>query len=173
VTGLRRAFLAVVPSPSARAWAESAAKSAAAVAPELRWSAPTQLHLTVRFFGAVPDPVALAASLADPLRACAPFTLSLGGGGAFPSARRASVLWLGVRGGCGALTALAERLGPLDPPFRAHLTLARSRRRRDLRDVVAALDSCGESERWTVGEVVLFESDAGTHTEQARFTLAG
>ena len=58
----------------------------------------------------------------------------LGGGGAFPSERRARVLWLGVDEGAellaqlaGAVGALLAPLGyePEDRPFHAHLTLAR------------------------------------------------
>ena len=78
--------------------------------------------------------------------------------------------------GVDALTALATALAdPDDRPFRAHLTLARANRPRDLRQVIDALDASGESEPWIVDEVVLFESDrrpeGAVHTEQARFTL--
>jgi 2'-5' RNA ligase len=176
MSGLRRAFLAVVLPPSGRAWAESAQNSAAAVAADLRWSRSEQRHLTVQFLGAVPDVAPVAEFVADSALRREPFTLSLGGGGAFPNARRASVLWLGVCHGSDQLTDLAVSLSSLsneDRPFRAHLTLARAPKARDLRDVVAALDACGESEPWTVDEVVLFESDGSTHTEQARFRLAG
>jgi 2'-5' RNA ligase len=140
--------------------------------PDLRWSRPEQWHLTVKFFGPVPDADALAEFVADSVRAREPFTLDLGGGGAFPDPRRASVLWLGVREGSDALAALAD-----EHPFRAHLTLARARTRRDVRAAVAALDACGASSPWTVDEVVLFDSDTrpdgAVHTEQARFRLAG
>jgi 2'-5' RNA ligase len=88
------------------------------------------------------------------------------------------VLWLGVREGLDALTALATALAsPDDRPFRAHFTLARANKPRDLRQAIAALDASGESESWTVDEVVLFDSenraDRSTHTEQARFRLVG
>jgi 2'-5' RNA ligase len=131
----------------------------------------------VKFFGAVSDLDPLAGSVADAVRAREPFTLSLGGGGAFPDARRASVLWLGARQGSEALAALAEPFADDDRPFRAHLTLARVTKARDLRELVTALDACGESAPWTVHEVVLFDSDTradgAVHTEVARFRLAG
>jgi 2'-5' RNA ligase len=174
VTALRRAFLAVVPSSSARAWAESAAHAAELLAPDLRWTRTEQRHITLRFLGAVPDLAPVAEFVAEAVLPRAPFTLSLGGGGAFPDARRASVLWLGVREGGDALTELATTLAdPDERQFRAHLTLARVNTPRDLRQVIAALDACGESEPWTVDEVVLYESDRSTHTEQARFRLVG
>jgi 2'-5' RNA ligase len=146
--------------------------------PDLRWSRPEQWHLTLKFFGAVPDTDALAASVADAVRSREPFTLSLGGGGAFPNPRRASVVWLGVQRGSDALSALAEPFAADDAafgdrPFRAHLTLARTNRSRDVRAAVTALDACGESEPWTVDDVVLFESTGAVHTEIAQFELAG
>ena len=83
------------------------------------------------------------------------------------------MLWLGVQQGSAALTELGTSLAaPDDRPFRAHLTIARAKPPRDLRQVIAALDACGESDAWTVDEVVLFDSDGATHTEQARFRLA-
>jgi 2'-5' RNA ligase len=177
MSALRRAFLAVVPPRSARAWAGSAADAAASLMPDLRWSGPEQRHLTVKFFGPVPDADSVAELVAAAVHGQAPFIISLGGGGAFPNPRRASVLWLGVRQGSDALSDLAAPFAADDRPFRAHLTLARVTGTRDLRAVVAALDACGDSEPWTVDEVVLFESDTrpdgAVHTEQARFKLAG
>ena len=194
MSGLRRAFLAVVPPPTVIRWTESAADSVRAVGDSLRWSRSDQRHLTVKFFGPVPDAHAVAESVAESVLRRAPFTLTLGGGGAFPNARRASVLWIGVRQGSDALADLAAPF--VDPgddrPFHAHLTLARVARsrtdtprtdvQRDLRAAVAALDACGESEPWTVEEVVLFDSTATTkgsrpggavHTAISRFRLAG
>jgi 2'-5' RNA ligase len=147
------------------------------VLPDLRWTKPGQLHLTVKFFGPVPDAESLAAFVAESVRRRAPFTLSLGGGGAFPDTRRASVLWVGVRQGSGELSELAAPFADDDRPFRAHLTLARASRSRDVRAAVDALDACGESAPWTVDDLVLYEStthpDGARHTEVARFGLAG
>jgi 2'-5' RNA ligase len=77
---------------------------------------------------------------------------------------------------------LAEVAAPFadagdDRPYRAHLTLARTSRGRDLRQVVAALNTISPSPPWTVDDVVLFDSDTrsdgAVHTEVARFRLAG
>jgi 2'-5' RNA ligase len=144
--------------------------------PDLRWTRTEQRHLTVKFFGPVPDLSSLAALVTAAVRARPPFTLALGGGGAFPSPRRASVLWIGASEGGEALSELAAPFAADARPFRAHVTLARVSRTRDLRAVVAALDACADSERWTVDELVLFDSDTrpdgAVHTEQARFGLA-
>jgi 2'-5' RNA ligase len=185
MSALRRAFLAVVPPPPARAWTDAAVHAAASVVSDLRWTRSEQRHLTLQFLGPVDDPAAVAEFVADAARARQPFTLSLGGGGAFPNPRRASVLWVGVRQGSGELTDLAENLSPLsgdDRPYRAHLTLARVSKARDVRPLVAALDACRDSDPWTVDEIVLFDSEpsaqkgrpgGAVHTEVARFRLAG
>jgi 2'-5' RNA ligase len=83
-----------------------------------------------------------------------------------------------VQRGSDALSALAEPFAADDAafgdrPFRAHLTLARTNRSRDVRAAVTALDACGESEPWTVDDVALFESTGAVHTEIAQFELAG
>ena len=145
--------------------------------PDLRWGRPEQWHLTVKFFGPVADADAVAHVVAEAVRGREPFAVSLGGGGAFPNARRASVLWLGVREGADGLAGLAAPFADDDRPYRAHLTLARAAKARDLRAAVAALDACGDSEPWIVDEVVLFDSDTradgAVHTEQARVRLTG
>jgi 2'-5' RNA ligase len=143
------------------------------VAPDLRWSRPEQRHLTLKFFGAVPDLAPVAQFVAESVRRREPFSLSLGGGGAFPNARRASVLWLGVHEGSDRLAELAAPFATDDRPYRAHLTLARVSKARDLRAAVDALDGCGTIEPWTVEEVVLYECYGSVNTEQARFMLAG
>jgi 2'-5' RNA ligase len=85
-----------------------------------------------------------------------------------------------VRDGRAALVDLGVSLSPLsgeDRPYQPHVTLARVNRARDLRAAVEALDARGESEPWTVEEIVLFDSDTrpdgAVHTERARFRLAG
>jgi len=165
MSGLRRAFLAVVLPAGPRAWAESAAHSAASIAPDLRWNRPEQRHLTVQFLGAVPDVAPVAGFVADAALRREPFTLSLGGGGAFPNARRASVLWLGVRQGSDQLTDFATSLSSLtsdDRPFRAHLTLGRVKPRGD-RDARRALESIptGELARFQATQLVLMQSTLG------------
>jgi 2'-5' RNA ligase len=181
VAELRRAFLAVVPPPAILRWTDSLADSARLVdRPDdgLRWTPTGQRHLTLRFFGRVADPTALTESVAESFQGFSRFTIVLSGGGAFPAIRRATVLWVGVQRGSDELGALAAAVAaPDDRPYRAHLTLARARRARDVRAAVAALDVCGESDAWRVDEVVLFDSDTrpegAVHTEQARFRLVG
>ena len=96
-----------------------------------------QLHLTLRFIGdadrGLEEPLAraVAAAAAEIPR----FDLRLTGAGAFPSLRRARVLWAGVREapGLSALHRVVEAavLGvgfrPSRRPFRPHVTVGRVR----------------------------------------------
>jgi len=104
---------------------------------DVRWVRLDGLHLTLRFLGPTLDDRIVPA--VEAVRAAgaagAPFDISIGGAGAFPSAARPRALWLGVRTGETDLTNLAQTvdtaLGAAGwdleaKPFRAHLTLARA-----------------------------------------------
>jgi 2'-5' RNA ligase len=66
----------------------------------LRWTVPDQWHLTLAFMENVAerhlDDLVERLGRAAPRRT--PFELGFAGGGAFPNAGRAKVLWLGVAG---------------------------------------------------------------------------
>lgn len=96
---------------------------------------PQNWHITLRFLGEVGDAIIdrLVYAL-DVIDKPGPFPLKLSGLGAFPDARRATVLWAGIGAGereLVALAAVAEEaavhagLAPEDRPFRPHLSLAR------------------------------------------------
>jgi RNA 2',3'-cyclic 3'-phosphodiesterase len=99
------------------------------------WAQPGNMHLTVRFIGAVEEGRAGAVIEAlKPTLPVAEFDLALGSCGAFPSSSRPRVFWIGIARGGDALRAMHhacnQRLAPLgfapeDRPFSAHLTLAR------------------------------------------------
>jgi 2'-5' RNA ligase len=67
--------------------------------PELRWTAPELWHVTLAFLGEVPERVlpSLEIRLARAAGRHPPMTLRFAAAGAFPSAGRANVLWLGLR----------------------------------------------------------------------------
>ncbi len=142
-----------------------------------------QWHITLQFLGNRADIDAVAGAL-DGLTT-RPGTAQLGGWGAFPKARRAGVVWLGLTSGAemlGALAAeVAARLAPLgfepeDRAFHAHLTVARLKPPRPVEDALAALDPGPIGEPWPVDEVVVYESTlrrAGAeYTPRATITLA-
>lgn len=140
-----RAFVAVFPPPEVRAEAVAAA-TAATRRPDgrptdrVRWTRPENVHLTLKFLGDVR--VESLGALGDALReVCerhAPFEAGLAGLGAFPSTRRARILWASVGAGARELRFLAAdvetALAPLefereDRAYAPHLTVGRVRGR--------------------------------------------
>ncbi|HYE91437.1 MAG TPA: RNA 2',3'-cyclic phosphodiesterase [Terriglobales bacterium] len=158
-------------APARAALAEAAARlRAAAGAQTVSWTAPDNYHVTVKFLGNVDGGRvdAIAAALHDAARGQAPFTLVVGGLGAFPSATRPRVLWAGITAGGDALTTLAgavdARLTQLGLPreerdFSPHVTIGRVRETRRFPGLAAALDGHGELGRVAVDAVVLMRSE--------------
>jgi 2'-5' RNA ligase len=109
-----------------------------AAAPSFRWTPASNLHLTVRFIGGIEREA--VDRLADRIGALAlpGFELGLGDLGTFKRGRLVRVVWLGLRSGADAASALAAqveaecvRAGLVGEQraFQAHLTLARARHR--------------------------------------------
>jgi len=123
-----------------------------------------QWHVTLQFLGNRADVDAVAAALQH--LSVPGASAQLGGLGAFPNAKRATVLWVGISTGSETFAALARDVGELLSPlghepdarrFHAHLTLARFKTPCDVREVVAS----GASEigpLWPVDEVTVYES---------------
>jgi 2'-5' RNA ligase len=169
---------------------EDVAASLAAVVPadpRLRWVPREQWHITLAFYGEVDDARAerLQEGLERATKRGRPFRLRLAGAGTFPrQSSKARVLWLGVDGEVEELRRLADRcagagrrarIAMEDRAFRAHLTLARSRKEPvDANDIVAALSSY-ESPWWTVRAIRLVRSHLGPqnrHETLQEFSLA-
>ena len=104
--------------------------------PQARWTGPATQHLTLKFLGATPEDrlEEVRRTGAAAAREKQGAAVSLAELGAFPSARRARVLWLGVEDPADVLTGLAQGLGhALEAlgftvearTFTPHLTLAR------------------------------------------------
>lgn len=128
---------------------------------------PENWHVTLRFLGKI-DQVAFERFLSglEDLTAESSFNIDLGGFGAFPSMRKATVVWLGVRKGEGQLAklnqiteeaALGAGLPAEERPFHAHLTLSRVRPPADVRDLAAEAVDLG----WFCDRVVVFRSHLG------------
>jgi RNA 2',3'-cyclic 3'-phosphodiesterase len=179
-----RAFLAVDLPSAVRSIVSEAMEGLRTELPEdVRWVDGGKLHLTLKFIAALETTQVprLLRSAATKLLRTEPFDVELGGLGAFPSARQARVLWLGVTSGATQLARAARRLDAAAArvgaerdrrPYRAHLTLAR------LRDPLALpLERLigPEPLRFPVEEVVLYESrlasSGSTYIPLARLPL--
>jgi RNA 2',3'-cyclic 3'-phosphodiesterase len=101
-----------------------------------RWVPVQNIHVTLAFLGRVDDGhvAAISAAIADAVQDHIDFTARLGELGAFPSIRRARVIWAGLddptRGLAGLAGSVADALEPLGfareaRPFQPHATIAR------------------------------------------------
>lgn len=132
-----RLFVASSFEPAFVAGLKAAADYARAAAPKgaVKWVEPENFHLTYAFLGELGPEAAEAAKrgMAAGVAGLKPFTLSLGGIGVFPSARRPRVLWVGVGDGAAQLQELAARLSAglsaaglaFESRFEPHVTLGR------------------------------------------------
>lgn len=102
----------------------------------VRWTPALNLHVTLKFLGSVPNSKLeeLNQVLTQWSRPQPAFHIFFRGGGAFPHARRAQVLWTGLGGdveilaeAAQALDRCLERLGipQENRQFKPHLTMAR------------------------------------------------
>jgi len=150
---------------------EALRAAAGPAAAGLRFAPLENVHATLQFLGAVPEErvAEVAAAVAAAASGARPIALEVRGAGAFPTARRARVVWLGLAGEVAPLAALAaelgRRLGPLgfppeERPFSPHLTVARARDARGAAGLGGALASLADAEPvpWRLGELVLVES---------------
>ena len=171
-----RLFVALQPPEATLAEVEAAVAPLRIQWPGLRWVRLDLWHLTLAFLGEVDDKATenLAERLERAARRHPPQVLSFGGGGAFPRAARATVVWTGVDGdrrGLGVLTdsvaAAARRAGAPSAnegrKARPHLTLARCRRPEDVRDLVGSLTGFHTAD-WTASEIALVRSYLGEST---------
>ncbi|GII94807.1 RNA 2',3'-cyclic phosphodiesterase [Sinosporangium siamense] len=170
-----RLFTALLPPPAVLGEVERALEPHRDAWPGLRWVDPATWHLTLTFMGEVPADVQhdLEVRLARAASRRPPMTLSFAGAGAFPSRKRARVLWIGVCGPKPVLSRLADssqaaarRAGAAHGearPFHPHLTVARTRTRTggdDVRELVEALAEF-EGTEWRAEEIHLMRSHLG------------
>lgn len=143
------------------------------------------LHITLRFLGDL-DRVAVdrLSGALDDADLPGAFGLRLGGLGAFPRARAASVLWIDVDDGAEELAELqacvddgceVAGLGREERPFVPHVTVLRARPAFDARSLVGSTPPLGI--RSPVDEVVVLRSVLGggpaRYEPIERFPLSG
>ena len=168
-----RTFLAVFPSSEAQRAAHGVIERLRRPDDDVSWVRRENLHYTLRFMGDLDEDgvsrLIAAARLGVAERP--PFMATLCAAGAFPSAHRARVLWLGLSEGAERLTALAGGLeralvgqgfGAAERAFSPHLTLGRVHRRDQdwsgrLAGVAAELER-GWAPSFAVDRVVVVES---------------
>ncbi len=149
--------------------AETLARRARDARIELRFVAPASYHLTLRFLGqtrteAIP---AIGDALDRATEGMSPIKVRTARLGAFGSLDKARVVWAGVDEQTGQLAILANKIEeacvalgfvPELRPFHAHVTIARLRETRPVRDVVLPLaeQMFGDTR---IDAITLFESE--------------
>lgn len=131
-----RLFIAVFPPTQVQRAAYAATAPLRASAGAVSWVAPDQMHVTMRFLGEADDAQrALAIAAMQSVAAKQPrFGAALGGFAAFPTAKRARVLWIGMMQGSEPMRLMANALEdalqgagfePVEESFEPHLTVGR------------------------------------------------
>jgi len=178
-----RVFVAIFPPPEIR---KKTLVSARRLSSEdrVRWTRPENVHLTLKFLGDVRKETLddLRAALGEACAGHAPFDVALAGLGAFPSTRRARILWAGVGAGSNRLRSLATDIDAAlahlgfereKRPYVPHLTLGRVRGRPASLD----LPSTTRELRFRVRHVELMEStltaEGATYRTVEDFALEG
>ncbi len=137
-----------------------------------RWVRPRNIHLTLKFLGNIKpaDIEDIGVAMADAVRDCAPFTLTVGGIGFFPGIKRPRVIWVGLGGAKPTLLNLQrnleDRLATVGFPkekrsFKAHLTLGRIRQAVNPNTVGQAMQDYSDlgNLQFTADRIILFKSD--------------
>ncbi|MEV4571123.1 RNA 2',3'-cyclic phosphodiesterase [Nonomuraea sp. NPDC049419] len=165
-----RLFAAVVPPDAVLDEVAEAIKPFVGQVPGLRWPDRAFWHITLGFFGEVPERVLpeLEVRLARAVRRHSAPELAFDGFGAFSSVRRARVFWAGLTGDsmvrlADSVKAGARRAGAVqtdEKRFHPHLTLARAKTETDLRPLVEALSGFSGSP-WRAERVRLVRSHTG------------
>ena len=139
---------------------------------KIRWVRPENIHLTLKFLGDINerDIDQIHTAMIDAVKGYSPISLSGKGVGVFPNLRRPKVMWVGLGGESGRLIQLQETLDSQlkkigfskeKRAFKGHLTMGRVKGRIDTKKMTAILQEMSEfeSEPFSAGEIVLFQSD--------------
>ncbi|MCX7804420.1 MAG: RNA 2',3'-cyclic phosphodiesterase [Planctomycetota bacterium] len=165
-----RTFVAIELPDYLREALSGIARRLATDLPWVRWTAPENLHLTVKFLGDVQwnDTGRIGAAIKEEAAKGEPFEIELVGIMPFPPGRSPRIVAVGVVAGeaMSALHAALDRrmeefgIRPEDRAFLPHLTLGRVRdgRARDMAGVLAPLAERGIG-AFDAEEVVFFQSE--------------
>lgn len=139
---------------------------------KLKWVKPSNLHLTLKFLGEIPegDAAAIGETVQSAIGSEAPLKLAVQGMGVFPGIKRPRVLWTGFGGEVQRLKQLQTRIEDQfegmgyrreKRGFKAHLTLARIKGRLSSRRLLRAIEEVGDfpPQPFTAQRLILYKSD--------------
>jgi 2'-5' RNA ligase len=170
-TGSIRTFICIDIPETIRQRIDSLQQDLRRVGAQVSWTTPSNIHLTIKFLGDVPESrvgdVCNAVERAAADRS--PFEIEVSGAGCFPSLRNPRVLWIGLKSVPSPLKELHARIEdelaregfPREPKkFAPHLTIGRVRNPHNAGRVAEELIKTGiERESFRAAEVIVMRSD--------------
>jgi 2'-5' RNA ligase len=163
-----RAFLAIPLPPEITDKAVRIQRDLSRELSDVRWTKPAGMHLTLKFFAAVPEETLekIGQIMLSVGRLLQPFPISISGLGTFPAPSRARVFWLGINGGPalnrlhGIFDEKFEQIGIAreSRPFTPHLTLGRRRQGNPIPLTVQQHYQKIECGRFQADRVILYQS---------------
>ena len=166
-----RIFVAVCLDEELRRGISAIQERVKKLAPNVKWVAPDNFHVTLKFLGDVrQDRLSIVQAAIDEVAgSLAAFDLTISGTGVFPTPRRPRVIWVGVEEGREQLIALAKAVEDRlvragfekdDKPFRSHITIGRVKESKPVEGLVEGLDEIDTSDLGVqrVGCVTVMES---------------
>ena len=162
-----RTFLALPLAPSFEAEVTPLIEKLRREYPEVKWVSPSQIHVTLHFFGSITvDTVRLISECAArAIRLGRPLSLFLSEIGGFPNIAHPRVIWLGMGGETEKLKSLQASLEQElkkegfeceERSFKPHLTLGRIKEARGFRGFKPF--GFGPTATKKITEIVLFQS---------------
>lgn len=151
-----RTFVAVCLDEELRSRISAIQERVKNLAPNVKWVAPDNFHVTLKFLGDVRrDRLSIVQSAMDGVAgSMAAFDLTISGTGVFPTPRRPRVIWVGVEEGREQLVALAKAVEDRlvragfekeDKPFKTHITIGRVKESKPVEGLVEGLDEIDTS----------------------------
>lgn len=166
-----RIFIAIDLSPEIKAQLASVVKLLKPFSSNIKWVAPENYHLTLKFIGEVEEQKVeiIRQVLEKVVQGHRAFSLSVKGAGSFPAGQsRMRVIWIGLHSGPELYSLQADLEEALsregfsreDRPFSPHLTIGRARQPQKQEKLKIELDRLGQKEfgMMEVREIELFQS---------------
>jgi 2'-5' RNA ligase len=176
-----RTFIAVAASSEVRQGAQRLIEMLRPSAGDVKWVDADNLHWTLQFLGDVDkrDLPEVCAAVAAAVAELEPFEIETRGAGAFPSADRPRVLWIGARQGDRQMSvlhaAIERRLKKRgyrgeERRFVPHITLGRARGKARPRALTTELAALADYDAGTmlVDEVTVYASELGREVPEYR-----
>ena len=166
-----RTFVAICLDAELRRAISAAAERVKKLVPNVKWVAPDNLHVTLKFLGGITDKRVASVKAALDELACEfeAFDMTVAGLGVFPNPRRPRVIWVGIENGREQLVALAKAIEDRlvkagfekeDKPFKSHITIGRVREGKPVGDLTDAVEGAAANEigLQRVDRIVVMES---------------